>query len=52
MLVQRRKGWASINTASGERQGRIRGGGGAQGARASPLISIVVIFQPLIFIYN
>ena len=50
MLVQRRKGWAIINPASGERQGRIQGG--AQGARAPTLISIVVIFQPLIFIYN
>ena len=50
MLVQRRKGWANINPASGDRQGRIQGG--AQGARAPPLISIVVIFQPLILIYN
>ena len=48
MLVQRRKGWANINPASGERQGRIQGS--AQGARAPPLISIVVIFQPLICI--
>ena len=35
MLVQRRKGWANINPASGDRQGRIQGG--AQGARAHPL---------------
>ena len=50
MLVQRRKDWANINPASDDRQGRIQGG--AQGARAPPLISIVVIFQPLILIYN
>ena len=46
MLVQRRKGWANINSAPVEHQGRIQGG--AQSARAPPLISIVVIFQPLI----
>ena len=46
MLVQRRKVWANINPASIESQGRIQGG--AQGARAPPLFSIVVIFQPLI----
>ena len=46
MLVQRRKGWANIKPASVERQGRIQGG--AQGDRAPPSISIVVIFQPLI----
>ena len=34
MLVQHRKGWANINPASVERQGRIQGG--AQGARAPP----------------
>ena len=50
MLVQRRNGWANINPASSEHQGGIEGG--AQGARAPPLIPIVVIFQPLIFIYN
>ena len=47
MLVQHRKGWANINPASVERQGRIQGG--AQGARAPPLISIVVTIN---FIYN
>ena len=50
MLVQRRKGWAKINPASGECEGRIQGG--AQGARAPTSISIVVIFQPFFFIYN
>ena len=47
MLVQHRKGWANINPASVKRQGRIQGG--AQGARAPPLISIVVTNN---FIYN
>ena len=44
MLVQHRKGWANINPASVERQGRIQGG-----AQAPPLISIVVTIN---FIYN
>ena len=47
MLVQHRKGWANINPASVERQGRIQGG--AQGARAPHLISIVVTIN---CIYN
>ena len=47
MLVQHRKGRADINPASVERQGRIQGG--AQGARAPPLIFIVVTIN---FIYN